>query len=84
MDFLINLLSDPKILSVLSLPTICIAGLSFALWKLFQKYDSLQEQRLKEWSDMVNDYNKLCNDITNTLDLIIKLSGKNNGNGGSK
>ena len=83
MDFLINLLTDPKMLSVLSLPTICIGALSFALWKLFQKYDALQEQRLQEWKGMVDDYNHLAKDINNTLDLLIKLSGKN-GNGGSK
>lgn len=70
-------------LSVLSLPTIAIGALSFALYKLFQKYDRLQEQRLLEWKSMVDDYNHLAKDINNTLDLLIKLSGKNS-NGGSK
>ena len=81
MEFLINLLTDPKVLSVLSLPTIVIGVLTFALYKLFQKYDRLQEQRLHEWKSMVDDYNHLTKDINNTLDLLIKLSGKNNGNG---
>lgn len=71
-------------LSVLSLPTICIAALSVALYKLFQKYDRLQEQRLHEWKGMVDDYNHLTKDVNATLDLLIKLSGKNNGNGGTK
>jgi hypothetical protein len=84
MEFLINLLTDPKVLSVLSLPTIVIGALSFALYKLFQKYDRLQEQRLHEWKSMVDDYNHLAKDINNTLDLLIKLSGNKNGNGGSK
>jgi hypothetical protein len=84
MEFLISLLSDPKILSILSLPTICILILAFALYKLFQKYDSLQEQRLNEWKSMVDDYNNLTKDINNTLDLLIKISGKNGNNGGSK
>lgn len=70
-------------LSVLSLPTVAIAALSYALYKLFQKYDRLQEQRLHEWKSMVDDYNHLAKDINNTLDLLIKLSGKN-GNGGVK
>jgi len=70
-------------LSMLSLPTICIIALSYALYKLFQKYDRLQEQRLNEWKGMVDDYNSLAKDINNTLDLLIKLSGKN-GTGGSK
>jgi len=61
----------------MSLPTIVIVGLSWALYRLFQKYDSLQEQRLTEWKGMVEDYNKLANDINNTLDLLIKVSGKN-------
>jgi len=71
-------------LSMLSLPTIAIAALSYALYKLFQKYDRLQEQRLHEWKSMVDDYNHLAKDINNTLDLLIKLSGNKNGNGGSK
>ena len=77
------MLTDPKMLSVLSLPTIAIGALSYALYKLFQKYDRLQEQRLQEWKGMVDDYNKLAKDINQTLDLLIKLSGKNS-NGGSK
>jgi hypothetical protein len=70
-------------LSVLTFPTVAIMVLSFALYKLFQKYDRLQEQRLHEWKSMVEDYNHLAKDINNTLDLLIKLSGKNS-NGGSK
>jgi len=84
MEFLLNLLTDPKMLSMLSLPTIAIVALSYALYKLFQKYDRLQEQRLHEWKSMVDDYNHLAKDINNTLDLLIKLSGNKNGNGGSK
>lgn len=83
MDFIISLLTDPKLLSVLTFPIVVAGALSFALWKLFQKYDALQEQRLNEWKAMVDDYNKLAKDINNTLDLLIKLSGKN-GNGGTK
>lgn len=83
MDFLIQLLTDPKILGVLTLPVICMGVLSYVVWKLFSLYTKLQEQRLEEWKSMVNDYNKLCSDVNNTLDLLIKLSGKN-GNGGTK
>lgn len=83
MDFLISLLTDPKLLSVLTFPIVVAGALSFALYKLFQKYDALQEQRLQEWKGMVDDYNHLAKDINNTLDLLIKLNGKN-GNGGSK
>jgi hypothetical protein len=83
MDFLLTLLTDPKLLSVLTFPIVVAGALSFALYKLFQKYDKLQEQRLNEWKSMVDDYNHLAKDINNTLDLLIKFSGKN-GNGGTK
>jgi hypothetical protein len=81
MEVLFNILSDPKILSLLSLPTMAIAALSYALYKMFQKYDDLQESRLKEWQTIVEDYNKLCNDINQTLDTLLKVMGRNNGTG---
>lgn len=84
MDFLISLLTDPKILGVLTLPVVCMGIEAYAIWKLFSLYTKLQEARLAEWQSMVNDYNKLCSDVNSTLDLLIKLSGKNNGNGGTK
>ncbi len=80
MEFLLNLLTDPKVLSVLSLPTACLFALSFALYKLFQKYDALQEQRLNEWKGMVDDYNHLAKDINQTLDTLLKVIGNNKGN----
>ena len=83
MDFIVNLLTDPKVLSLLSLPTICMIGLAYALYLLFQKYDKLQEQRLNEAKEMVEHYNALAQDVNKTLDLLIKVSGKN-GNGGTK
>jgi hypothetical protein len=85
MEFIISLLSDPRILSLLSLPVLCMLVLSYALYKMFLKYDALQEQRLTEWKKMNEDYIQLAEGINKTLDLLIKLSGKNgNGNGGGK
>lgn len=81
MDFFLNLLTDPKILGILTLPVVCMAVEGFAIYKLFSLYSKLQESRLNEWKGMVEDYNKLCSDVNNTLDLLIKLSGKNNGTG---
>lgn len=80
MDFLIGLITNPRILGILTLPVVCMGVLTYAVWKLFSLYTKLQEQRLNEWKSMVEDYNKLCQDVNNTLDLLIKLSGKN-GNG---
>lgn len=85
MDFLIQLLTDPKILGILTLPVICMMVEAYVIWKLFSLYSKLQEQRLQEWKSMVENYNSLAKDVNNTLDLLIKLSGKNsNGNGGTK
>jgi hypothetical protein len=79
MEFLLNLLTDPKMLSVLTFPTVAIMVLTFALYKLFQKYDRLQEQRLHEWKSMVEDYNHLAKDVNQTLDTLLKVMGKKNG-----
>lgn len=85
MDFLISLLTDPKILGILTLPVICMIVEAYVIWRLFGLYTKLQEQRLTEWKEMVENYNHLAKDVNNTLDLLIKLSGKNgNGNGGTK
>lgn len=84
MEFLINLLTDPKMLSVLSLPTIAIGVLSYALYRLFQKYDRLQETRNRESKEMNNEYIQLSNDINKTLDAVLKVIGNRNGNGGTK
>lgn len=84
MDVLLNLLTDPKVLSVLTFPIVVAGALSFALYKLFQKYDALQEQRLKEWKSMVDNYNQLAKDINSTLDLLIKFSGLSRNDGKDK
>lgn len=83
MDFLISLFTDPRLLSILSLPVICMGVEAYVIYRLFNLYKNLQEARLNEWKGMVEDYNKLCSDVNSTLDLLIKLSGKNN-NGGAK
>ena len=81
MDFLLSLLTDPKILGVLTLPVVCMCIEAYCIWKLFSLYNKLQEARLNEWRSMVDDYNKLCSDVNNTLDILLKTMGKNNGTG---
>lgn len=81
MDILLQLLTDPKILGILTLPVVCMVIEAFAIWKLFVLYSKLQEARLSEWKSMVEDYNKLCNDVNQTLDTLLKVIGKNNGTG---
>jgi len=84
MDFLIDLLSNPKLWSILTPAGIVTMVLGFALYKLFDKYDKLQEQRLAEWKSMVEDYNKLTVDVNKTLDTLLRVIGSKNGNGGTK
>ena len=84
MDFLLSLLTDPKILGVLTLPVICMGIEAYCIWKLFSLYNKLQESRLNEWQSMVKDYNTLAKDVNSTLDLLIKLSGKNGNGTGTK
>lgn len=83
MELLSDLLLNPRLWSIITPAGLVTAVLGYALYRMFVRYDKLQEQRLSEWKNMVDDYNHLAKDINNTLDLLIKLSGKN-GNGGSK
>ncbi len=84
MDFITDLLSNPKVWSVLTPAGIVTIVLGFALYKLFEKYDKLQEQRLAEWKSMVEDYNNLAKDVNKTLDTLLRVIVTKNGNGGTK
>jgi len=84
MDFLVDLLSNPKLWSILTPAGIVTIVLGFALYKLFDKYDKLQEQRLAEWKSMVEDYNNLAKDVNKTLDTLLRVIVTKNGNGGTK
>ena len=50
---------------------------AYAIWKLFSMYSKLQEQRLEEWKNMVENYNTLVKDINKTLDTLLQVIGKN-------
>lgn len=84
MDFLTDLLTNPKVWSILTPAGVVAAVLGFLLYKLFDKYDKLQEQRLTEWKSMVEDYNNLVKDVNKTLDTLLRVIGSKNGNGGTK
>jgi len=83
MDFIVDLLSNPKLWSILTPAGIVTIVLGFALYKLFDKYDKLQEQRLAEWKSMVEDYNNLAKDVNKTLDTLLRVI-VTKGNGGTK
>ena len=80
MEFLLSLLTDPKILGILTLPVVCMVVEAYALYRIFQKYDSLQEARIRETKEMNDEYIHLSQDINKTLDAVLTVIGRN-GNG---
>lgn len=82
MDILINFLTDPKIISLLTVPIIAMVAEAYVIVKLFKKYTELQEDRFKEAIEMNKEYIHLSNEINKTLDLVVKLNSRSNG--GSK
>jgi len=84
MDVLLSILTDPKVLSLLSLPIICMIIEGFVIYKLYKFINELQEKRIGEWQQMQKEYTDLAQNINNTLDVLLKVIGnKRNGNGGS-
>jgi hypothetical protein len=84
METLLELLTNAKVLSILT-PTGLVAGLlGYVIYKLFQKYDALQELRVADIKKFNEEYQQLARDVNGTLDLLIKLTGSKNGNGGGK
>lgn len=83
MDIITSILGNPKLWSILTPAGVVTIVLGFALYKLFDKYDKLQEQRLAEWKSMVEDYNNLAKDVNKTLDTLLRVI-VTKGNGGAK
>jgi hypothetical protein len=83
MDILLQLLTDPKVLGILTLPVVCMVVEAYVIWKLFKLYSDLQEKRHTEVTKINDDYINLSNEVNKTLDLVVRLVGnKRNGNGG--
>lgn len=82
MELLINFLTDPKIISLLTVPIVAMIAEAYVIVKLFKKYTELQEDRFKEAIEMNKEYIHLSNEINKTLDLVVKLNSRSNG--GSK
>ena len=76
METLINFITDPKIISLLTVPIVAMVVESYAIYKLFQKYSDLQEKRIAEWKQMNTEYIQLSTEINRTLDTVLKLIGK--------
>jgi len=78
---LLTMLLDPKFISIVGPLGVIAVVEGYAIYKLFKIYNDLQEKRIDEWKKMNEEYQSLSTEITKTLDLVVKLSGKRNGNG---
>lgn len=82
METLIDFFTNPKILSLLTVPIVAMIAEAYVIVKLFNKLTKLQEERFKEAIEMNKEYIHLSNEINKTLDLVVKLNSRSNG--GSK
>lgn len=82
MEIITQLLSEPRIWSLLSVPVGCMLVEAWVIYQLFNKYDHLQEARLLDIKKLNDDYVHLATEINNTLDIVLKLIGKRTDNGG--
>jgi hypothetical protein len=84
MELLVDLLTSPKLWAIITPAGMVTAILGYALYKMFLRYDKLQEQRISEWKQMREEYTHLCTEVNKTLDTVLKVIGNRNSNGGSK
>jgi cell division protein FtsW (lipid II flippase) len=79
-DILLDILNNIKIIGPLGVVALIEA---YAIYALFNKLEDLQEKRLNDWQAMNKDYQDLSTEINRTLDAILKMFGRKNGNGGN-
>jgi hypothetical protein len=77
-DFLLDLLNNIKIIGPLG---IAAAVEAYVIYNLFNRLEDLQDKRLNDWQKMTEEYNQLSQDINKTLDAILKMFGRKNGDG---
>lgn len=78
MDFLLDLLNNIKIIGPLG---IVAAVEAYVIYNLFNRLEDLQDKRLNDWQAMNKDYQDLSTEINRTLDAILKMFGRKNGDG---
>jgi hypothetical protein len=77
-DTILELLGSIKIIG----PIGVIALIEmWAIYTLFNRLEDLQEKRLEDWKAMRDEYTKLSEGINSTLDTVLKIIGRKNGNG---
>lgn len=78
MDTLLELLGSIKVIG----PIGVIALIEmWAIYSLFNRLEDLQEKRLQDWQSMKDEYTALSKEVNSTLDTVLKVLGKKNGNG---
>lgn len=82
MDTILELLSNAKVLSILTPTGLVACALGYVIYRLFQKYDALQELRVADIKKFNEEYQQLTKDINQTLDTLLRIVGSRNG--GSK
>lgn len=78
MDTLIELLGSIKVIGPLGIVAVIEA---WAIYSLFNKLEDLQEKRLQDWQQVKDEYTQLSKEVNSTLDTVLKVLGKKNGNG---
>jgi uncharacterized membrane-anchored protein YhcB (DUF1043 family) len=82
MELLADLLTNPHLWSIITPAGVVMAILGYVIFRLFQKYDKLQELRIADIKKFNEEYQQLTKDINQTLDTLLRIVG--NRNGGNK
>jgi hypothetical protein len=77
-DTFLEIVSSIKVLGPLGIVVFIEA---YAIYALFNKLEDLQDKRLDDWKTMNQSYQDLSNEINRTLDTVLKVIGRKNGNG---
>jgi len=82
MELLADLITNPRLWSIITPAGLVTAILGYALYKMFVKYDRLQNLRIEDIKKFNDEYQTLTKDVNQTLDTLLKVIGNRNGNGG--
>ena len=78
METILELLSNIKVIGPIGI--IALIEM-WAIYSLFNRLQELQDKRLEDYERMKNEYTQLSQDINRTLDTVLKIIGRKNGNG---
>lgn len=78
MDTFLQLITSVKVIGPLGVIAI-VEG--WVIYQLFLRLEATQNKRLEDWSKIKDEYTQLSADINSTLDTVLKVLGRKNGNG---